>query len=70
MIEKGHKKTVLQNKPCLLKQRAIGTKVPLALSLGSSGKGAGEPYDRFFSFLFPAGKIMITEADPDFLIKI
>lgn len=23
-----------------------------------------------FSFLFPAGKIMITEADPDFLIKI
>jgi hypothetical protein len=44
MIEKGHKKTVLQNKPCLLKQRAIGTKVPLALSLGSSGKGVAKKY--------------------------
>lgn len=24
----------------------------------------------FYPFLFPAGKIMITKADPDFLIKI
>ena len=93
MIKKGHKKTVLQNKPCLLKQRATGAKVPFVLSLWGSGKGVTKKYafprgasvcgivlrtvlmpawglGCFYLFLFPAGKVMITKTDPDFLIKI